>query len=109
MSIYSKKVYERTKAWRKANPAKHKEHQRKELLKRKFGITPEDYNKMFLDQEGKCLICLRHQRDLKLTLAVDHSHITGEIRGLLCHQCNHAIGLFYENKESIKRALEYLA
>jgi len=61
------------------------------------GITLEDYNKMFKKQGGKCLICGKHQSELKRPLGVDHDHETKKIRGLLCGQCNFGLGLFNDN------------
>lgn len=100
--------YENTKKWREKNRDKQRAYNNKYSFKRKYGITHDDYDLMYTDQKGKCLICERHQSDLKQRLCLDHNHATGEIRGLLCHQCNHGIGLFYENVNSLKRAITYL-
>ena len=77
-------------------------------LKRRFGITLEEYNKMYADQHGKCLICDATESALNHRLAIDHCHTTGKIRGLLCKSCNVALGGFKENIENLKRAIEYL-
>jgi hypothetical protein len=74
----------------------------------KFGISLEDYNRMFDEQEGKCKICKRHQSILKSRLAVDHNHSTGKIRGLLCRPCNSALGLLKENIDTLSNCIEYL-
>jgi hypothetical protein len=58
-------------------------------------------------QDGKCDICKTKFLDKKRT-HIDHCHATGEIRGVLCQPCNHAIGLFKDNIETIKNALSYL-
>ena len=63
---------------------------------------------MFIKQEGKCRICGRHQRELKLPLAVDHNHKTGHIRGLLCHRCNFILGLASDNVQLLTQVIEYL-
>lgn len=68
----------------KENPDKRKNT----MLKYEYGITLDDYNKMFNAQGGKCAICQRHQNELKKTLCVDHDHKTGAIRELLCMTCN---------------------
>ena len=57
-------------------------------LERRYGVTIEQYNKMFEKQNGKCYICQRHQSQFKISLAVDHNHRTGSVRGLLCYTCN---------------------
>ncbi len=73
-----------------------------------YGITLDDYNILFIEQNGCCKICTKHQNEFKMKLSVDHNHSTGEIRGLLCQKCNHGIGLFNEDKTIIKAVLEYL-
>jgi len=87
---------------------RHKVIARKFQLKYKFGLTLEDYNSMFDEQQGKCAVCGRHQSELKLSLAVDHNHETGKVRGLLCSGCNTALGMLRENKNSILSMVEYL-
>src|SRR5690242_10743904 len=67
------------------------EYRRKNKLKSYYGITIEQFNDMFTQQQGKCLICLRHQSELERKLRIDHNHVTKVIRGLLCDQCNTAI------------------
>lgn len=71
-------------------------------------ITKEDYNLMYHLQDGKCKICSRHQSKLKKSLSIDHCHKTGKIRGLLCHNCNAAIGLLKEDINAIESAIIYL-
>lgn len=77
-------------------------------LMKTYGITIDQYNILFLKQEGKCLICGKHQQELKMTLRVDHDHNTGKTRGLLCHSCNTAIGLMEENIDTLTKAVQYL-
>ena len=77
-------------------------------LRRWYGLTLEDYNQMFEEQNGCCKICNRHQTDFKKRLHVDHCHNTNKVRGLLCHNCNLALGRFMDNPETIKAALEYV-
>lgn len=75
-------------AYRRNNPLKAKDVD----LYQNFGIRIADYNKMFLEQGGCCKICKINQSKLRRALAVDHNHITGQIRGLLCDTCNAGIG-----------------
>lgn len=77
-------------------------------LETEYGITLNEYNKMFLDQKGNCKICNKHQSEFKRALNVDHCHNTGKIRGLLCDKCNRALGWFDDNIESLERAIKYL-
>lgn len=84
---------------------------RRSMLKAKYNITLEQYDKILSLQQNKCKICGSEKSNHKGSklLFVDHNHTTGEIRGLLCHNCNAAIGLFKENIEVIKKAIEYLS
>lgn len=63
-----------------------------------FGITVEDYDRMFVEQSGKCAICGSCDPGPKTHFAVDHDHITNKIRGLLCHHCNIALGMMNDSK-----------
>lgn len=64
----------------------------KHLLK-KFGITDEQYERLHSEQQGCCSICGKHSSTFAKRLAVDHDHVSGEIRGLLCFRCNrYAVG-----------------
>jgi len=67
---------------------KGKYAQRKHKLK-KYGITPEQYDKLLKFQSGVCGVC--KQPDVK-NLAVDHDWVTGKVRGLLCYRCNSKMG-----------------
>lgn len=78
----------------------------KRKLELDFGMTPEEYWEMFDRQGGRCAIC-RAVPDWK-RLAVDHDHETGEIRGLLCNQCNTGLGFFRDDSELVAEALSYL-
>ena len=78
------KVLETQKKWNNKNF----ERRKNVILKNVYGITLEDYNKMFEAQEGKCAICQRHQNKLTRSLCVDHDHKTKQIRALLCITCN---------------------
>ena len=59
---------------------------------RRFGLTPQDYARLFIAQDGKCGICRRPPASRALD--IDHDHKTREIRGLLCHRCNRGLGYF---------------
>lgn len=94
------------------NKEKIKERQKinghRYALKSDYNLTLDQYNKMFVMQEGKCLICTRHQSEFKFRLCVDHNHETLHIRGLLCRRCNSLLGLAKESVEIFKKAIEYL-
>jgi len=93
--------------------AKFKATNRKRHLLRKFGLTVVQYDQMLQDQNGVCAICKQPETasragQIKL-LSVDHSHTTKQIRGLLCDNCNKALGNMHDNLERLKSAIEYLS
>jgi len=89
---------------------------RKYQLKKKYKITFEQYDNMLTLQGGKCAICFIEQSELKHSLYVDHdrsccpsSESCGEcVRGLLCNNCNFAIGHFKDNETTMKSAIKYI-
>lgn len=87
------------------NNPKKKELARQRHLKHKYTIDIKIYDKLYESQNGECAIC--HTKS-NITMAVDHCHINGDIRGLLCHHCNTAIGLFRENIDIMENAKKYL-
>lgn len=76
-------------------------------LMRSFGITVEQYREMLANQGGTCAICFQINKSGR-RLAVDHSHKTGEVRGLLCTNCNSAIGKLQDSSVIAYQAARYL-
>lgn len=75
----------------------------------KYGITVQDYNRMLIEQDGKCAICKSDDpKGRSANFHIDHCHETRKVRALLCAHCNTAIGLFAENVESLKSAISYI-
>lgn len=82
---------------------------RNEMLRKAYGITLEDYNNLFEQQQGLCGICCQPQKsERNKSLAVDHNHETGKVRGLLCDRCNRGLGLLRDNKQILQQAIDYL-
>ncbi len=96
------------KNWKLNNQDKVKLSNKKAGLKRFYGINVDEYNELFNQQNGKCKICGRHQSELKKSLSVDHNHLTGNIRGLLCNQCNLILGNANDKIIVLEKAIEYL-
>lgn len=99
----------------KHNPRKPIVNRRKAMnthLKRKFGITIDDYERMHDEQGGVCAICGEYesvkQNGHANSLSVDHCHDTGKVRGLLCNKCNVALGSFKDSIEMLINAVNYL-
>lgn len=77
-------------------------------LKRTYGISFAEYEKMLNAQNGKCAICGTTSTGSRKAFHVDHDHKTGKIRGLLCSQCNTGIGNLRDDIGLLERAIEYL-
>ena len=92
-----------TKQWRKNNPEKY----RATKIKCLYGLSHEDWQKIWENQDGRCVIC--GKRFTKPSMAfVDHNHKTGKIRGLLCVKCNSGIGYFNDDPKITLKMTEYL-
>lgn len=93
------------------NAGRSYEYQANAKFKTLYGITLSERNDMFAEQDGKCLVC-----DRSMTLDsrkpnsahVDHCHTTGEVKGLLCSNCNTAAGLLGENPAITAKLTAYL-
>ena len=81
---------------------------KKKWLKTRFNITLEEYNDLLLKQDNKCAICGRDRSEFKNALSVDHDHVTGKIRSLLCLNCNTGLGFFRDKIEILEKAINYL-
>lgn len=82
-------------------------------MRRNYGISVADYEAKHRAQSGKCAICDEAETALGPTgrvrpLSVDHCHTSNKVRGLLCNNCNHAIGKFKDDPRVVDRAAEYL-
>lgn len=99
-----------SKSWRSRNPDKVKDQDRRNHLRTEYGLTVEQYDDMVALQEGRCLVC----REIPMgkrgysTLHVDHCHITGRVRGLLCGRCNTALGSLKESEEITQNLVRYI-
>lgn len=88
------------KALRKKDRRKTRNYQLKGL----YGITMDDYDKMYKKQNGCCEICSKRFEKL----FIDHSHVTNKVRGLLCGACNKMIGFAKENTVTLVNAIQYI-
>lgn len=77
-------------------------------LRYNYGISLVQYEEILALQDGRCRGCQKHQREFKKSLCVDHNHITGDIRGLLCVRCNRILGLCFDNKNTLSNLIDYL-
>lgn len=105
------------KSYEARHPQRTREGHRRASLLSKYGITIEQFDKMWEDQKGCCQIC-----DVELSNAfkggstknasntanVDHCHTEGHVRGILCATCNKALGLFKDRPDLLRKAANYL-
>jgi hypothetical protein len=113
------KVKSRVKKWQQENAERLNEYRRSRRqnpdvkrrerdghLRRKYGITADDYDRMLAQQEGGCAICGREPGDI--ALHVDHDPIGGAIRALLCFPCNNLLGDANDDPCLLRAAADYL-
>ena len=81
-------------------------------LRTKFNMTLAEYGQMLIAQNGVCAICNQPEKALRggkpKALAVDHDHVTGTIRALLCSECNQMLGKAKDNRDVLLAAVKYL-
>lgn len=81
-------------------------------LNLQYGITLDDYMEMLIEQKGLCAACGQPETAMMngatKDLAVDHCHQTGQVRGLLCHACNTALGHLMEDPKRIDALMKYV-
>lgn len=101
---YKKKTRMYSKKWVSNNSEKRKLYTRNARI-RAYGITPEHYQQMLEEQGNCCAIC---EKENGRAMVIDHCHITGKIRGLLCDGCNLSLG-HLEREDFVSKALKYTA
>jgi hypothetical protein len=92
--------------WWLNNKERAQANKRRLELRKRYGITPEMYDQILAQQGGGCAVC-GAARDGD-ELPVDHDHVTGAVRGILCHRCNLAIGSLGDDIDLLKKAIYYL-
>ena len=94
----------RSNAKRRKEPIKARNSQ----LKLNYGITGQVYDFLLKGQDYKCVICRKSPEENGKELSVDHDHVSGAVRGLLCHNCNTGLGMFGDELTSLQSAVRYL-
>lgn len=114
----SKKVAKDHRAKKHTDPA-YAEYMRWYFMRVNYGISREQYGQLLADQNGLCRLCGTEGEYVKrpgktvagldaFGLCVDHDHATGVIRGLLCNNCNRALGLLKDDQLLLSKALTYV-
>lgn len=99
--------YARNRKYHADNKAKRAQQHKEWRNKKFFGLEQGEYERMLSEQNGVCAIC-HNECSVKPSLAVDHDHNTGRVRGLLCSNCNNGLGRFKDNVEWLSNAIGYL-
>lgn len=97
-----------SRSTREANP----DYGKNLYLKRAYGVDLAWFNTKMIEQDGKCAICQQPETAIihgkPISLSVDHCHDKGHARGLLCSDCNRAIGMLKDDPEILRAAIRYL-
>lgn len=98
--------------WRAKNRDRSRYYSMRFRLRTKYGVTYEFYEELLEKQNHRCAICgqseTRKSNGVPILMAVDHDHDTGKIRGVLCNNCNRALGLLKDDTDVLRKAIEYL-
>lgn len=100
--------------WYYANKERAAQNSFRNNLRRWYGITLEEYEALLAAQDGVCAVCGNGDREVhyrsgkQRMLAVDHDHVTGRVRGLLCNNCNRALGLLKDDLQILRKMIDYL-
>ena len=86
---------------------RYKKRARERAKERRYGITQTEFDQMLIDQKNRCAICNSKFKNSKST-HIDHCHDSSKVRGLLCGNCNLAIGQFNDNADLMENAIKYL-
>jgi hypothetical protein len=95
------------KEWDEKNKEHIKKYREKYCLNKYYNITLEEKKNFLLKQNNKCAICFKLLKESK-DINIDHNHITNEIRGILCNNCNTGLGLFKDSIPILEQAFKYL-
>jgi hypothetical protein len=87
--------------------AKYRKQHNQYLKKRRYGVTQDQFEKMLVNQNNMCKICGNEFKSTKDT-HIDHCHDTNVVRGILCNNCNMALGQFNDNLDIMENAIKYL-
>jgi hypothetical protein len=97
----------KTQEWREKNPSKLKsQYLRHSITRNGYNITEDEYYQKLNEQNGVCAIC--NMECEKGRLSIDHDHIDGNVRGLLCRNCNLGLGNFKDRVDFLENAMLYL-
>lgn len=102
------RVQERVREWSAKNRDKVNSYRRKAHLKTQYGLTPETRDELLTSQGNRCACCGSDSPNHKQGWVVDHDHVTGKVRGILCQPCNLTLGKVRESTDHLKALIAYL-
>ena len=85
----------------------HRNNLKLKSIEYRLGITPEQVTELHSKHDGKCAICNKEFESLRKTF-IDHDHVTGSVRGLLCPKCNNLLGACNDDIKILESAISYL-
>lgn len=103
MSENAEEYLKRQKSYRKKYYQKAKLMNVEKQLMALYGLSIDEWNKMYETQNGSCFICKKPQKELKNRLHVDHCHKTGKVRALLCPKCNNAVAAYENHGDAVRK------
>ena len=89
------------------NPQRDRDAQIKSKRRTRYGLSPNEFDRLTEAQGGGCAVCGSPESGER-NLSVDHNHETGEVRGILCRNCNTGLGCFGDSPELMLEAIAYL-
>lgn len=111
--IETRQKYRKTDEYRKKTYAYQKTEEGKAMLRKSrvrcnYGINDSQRTMMLEKQNGVCFLCGKKESEFQNRFGIDHNHITGQIRGLLCLKCNFMIGYANDDINILSKAIEYI-
>lgn len=107
-NAYRVKFKDQVRKQRKQFRDVNKERLRFQKLKSKLGLDKPTYDAILAAQGGCCGICGKLPKEHRRVLSVDHDHLTGKVRGILCDNCNRCLGLLKDDVNVVEKAASYL-
>lgn len=102
-----KRAYEAKRKWERANPEKYRALKKRLALK-KYGLTPDSYESLWMTQGKRCKICRADSPSSRKGWQIDHCHTTGVVRGILCTHCNRMLAGALDNPAILEAGAAFL-
>jgi Recombination endonuclease VII len=77
-------------------------------LRSRYGMEEAEYDRLLARQRSRCAVCKARTPGGRGEWRIDHDHVTGQIRGLLCNNCNSGIGMLQDDPKILRAAVQYV-